>query len=133
MAPRFGLNGATTGDRVDVLADIRVAGETGYRAVELRDTKIERYLAAGGSLPRLRDALLAADVDALSVNALEDSTLRSGAALHDMAERTRTLARWARALDCPFVVAVPSFLPAGGLDGGHVRMRTAAALRASSA
>ncbi len=130
VAPRFGLNGATTGDRVDVLTDIRVAGETGYRAVELRDTKIERYLAVGGSMPRLRDALLAAAVDALSVNALEDSTLRSGGALHDIAERTRTLARWARALDCPFVVAVPSFLPPGGLEGGHIRMRTAAALRA---
>jgi 2-keto-myo-inositol isomerase len=129
-APRFGLNGATTGDRADVLTDIRVAGAAGYQTVELRDAKIERYLAGGGSLPRLRDALLASAVDALSVNALEDSTLHSGAALQPILERTRTLARWAQALDCPFVVAVPSFLPAGGMGAGPIRMRTAASLRA---
>jgi 2-keto-myo-inositol isomerase len=129
-APQFGLNGATTGEHVDILTDIRVAGQAGYRSVELRDTKIERYLAGGGSIGRLRDALLASAVDVLSVNAIEDSTLRTGTALTEIAERTRTLARWAQALDCPFVVAVPSFLPAGGLDLGHIRMRTAVALRA---
>jgi 2-keto-myo-inositol isomerase len=69
-------------------------------------------------------------VDALSVNALEDSTLRTGAALNEIVECTRTLARWAQALACPFVVAVPSVLPPGGLDGALIRMRTAAALRA---
>jgi 2-keto-myo-inositol isomerase len=128
--PQFGLNGATTGEHVDILTDIRVAGQAGYRCVELRDTKIERYLAAGGSPTRLRDALLASAVDALSVNALEDSTLRTGRALTEMVERTRTMATWAKALDCPFVVAVPSFLPAGGMDRGRVGMMTAAALRA---
>jgi len=130
---RFGLNGATTGARVDLATDIRVAGEAGYQVVELRDTKIERYLASGGTLASLRGLLQQAGVEVLSINALEDSTLRVGPALEPVLARTRTFCEWARALGCPYVISVPSFLPPEGLDEGQVRVRTAAALRAMAA
>jgi len=42
--PRFALNGATTGEMLDVETDIRVAAAAGYGAVELRDVKIERWV-----------------------------------------------------------------------------------------
>jgi 2-keto-myo-inositol isomerase len=128
--PRFGLNGATTGEGVGLEADLRLAADAGYQGVELRDTKIARYLASGGTLEAARDLARTVGVDVLSVNALEDATLRTGDALAQAVERCRLLARWARALDCPTVVAVPSVLPPGGLAAATVRARTVEALRA---
>ncbi|MBM3471031.1 MAG: sugar phosphate isomerase/epimerase [Armatimonadetes bacterium] len=124
---RFGLNGATTGEHVDIETDIRVAGEAGYQAVELRDTKIERYLGSGGTLAALRGRLRDAGVEVLSINALEDSTLRTGARLEEILARCRVFCEWARALDAPYVVAVPSFLApgeAGSLDSMDAGMRS---------
>lgn len=129
---QFGLNGATTGEHVDIETDIRVAGEAGYTAVELRDTKIERYLGSGGTLPSLRGRLRDAGVEVLSINALEDSTLRTGARLEEILARCRVFCEWARALDAPYVVAVPSFMAtgsAGPMDSG-MRSQTVAALAA---
>jgi len=132
---RFGLNGATTGEHVDIETDIRVAGEAGYQDVELRDTKIERYLGSGGTLPALRGRLRDAGVEVLSINALEDSTLRTGARLEEILARCRVFCEWARAMDAPYVVAVPSFLAPGGagsagsMDAG-MRSQTVAALAA---
>jgi 2-keto-myo-inositol isomerase len=131
--PTFGLNGATTGEQVDVATDIRVAGQAGYQAVELRDTKIERYLAGGGTLGSLRGLLREARQQVLSLNALEDSTLVTGAALDAVLARTRTFCEWAQALECPYVISVPSFLPAGGLPEPEIRARTVAALRQMAA
>lgn len=129
----FGLNGATTGEGVDLATDIRVAGAAGYQVVELRDTKIERYLAAGGTMAALRDLLSQAGIRVLSINALEDSTLRVGDALEPVLTRTRTFCDWAQALDCPYIISVPSFLPPGGLLEPEVRGRTVAALRRMAA
>lgn len=130
---RFGLNGATTGERVDLLTDLRVAADAGYQVVELRDAKIERYLASGGTPEALRDRVRALGLQVLSVNALEDATLRTGDALDAVLARGRTLCAWAAALDCPYVVAVPSFLPPDGLGEAEVLARTVAALRGLAA
>ena len=130
LMPQFGLNGATTGERVDVEGDIRAAGQAGYQFVELRDSKIERYLAAGGTLAALHARLRDARIAALSVNALEDGTLRSGERLRASLDRLQVLCEWAKALAAPYVVVVPSFLPAGGMPDEQVQMQTAAALRA---
>ncbi len=129
------MNGATTGERADVATDIRAAAEAGYEFVELRDLKIERHLASGGTLDALRAQLRETGVGALSINALENATLREGQAFEPVLARCRTLCEWAQVLDCPYVIAVPSFLPEGGGVGGgpgevEVRRRTAAALRA---
>ncbi|MDR7420039.1 MAG: sugar phosphate isomerase/epimerase [Armatimonadota bacterium] len=131
--PTFALNGATTGEHVDLVTDIRAAGAAGYHAVELRDTKIERYLAGGGTLPALRAALRGARLEVLSLNALEDSTLPIGPAFERVLARTRTFCEWARALECPYVISVPSFLPPGGLPEAEVHARTVAALRQMAA
>ncbi|MGQ0570912.1 MAG: sugar phosphate isomerase/epimerase family protein [Armatimonadota bacterium] len=138
--PTLGLNGATTGERADLETDIRVAGEAGYQVVEVRDAKIERYLAAGGSLTALRHKLHAAHVEVLSVNAIEDSTLHTGDRLERILVRCRTLCDWAKGLDCPYVVAVPSFLSTAGsseiqtaeipISETQVRDRTVSSLRA---
>jgi 2-keto-myo-inositol isomerase len=131
--PQFGLNGATTGDDATIETDIRAASQAGYEFVELRDAKIERYLAGGGgTLPRLRARLQDAGIEALSVNALEDATLPTGQELQARLSRMRVLCEWAAALGAPYVVVVPSFLPSGGIPEAEVKMRSEAALRTLS-
>jgi len=93
---------------VDLLADIRLAGEAGFDFVELRDDKLEAYLGAGGSLARARQALAEAGGRCASLNALEDATLAAGAAWEARLERWGTLCRWAEGLGCDLVIAVPS-------------------------
>jgi 2-keto-myo-inositol isomerase len=127
--PSFGLNGATTGP-ADVATDLRVAAAAGYQWVELRDAKIDAFLAAGRTLAQLRELVRAAGLRVLSVNALEDATLPRGGALAERRGRMEALCRWAAVLEAPFVVVVPSPLPAGGLPESDVRALTVAALRA---
>lgn len=130
--PALGLNGTTTGPRVDLLADIRLAGEAGFDFVELRDDKLEAYLGAGGSLAAARRALAEAGVRCASLNALEDATLAEGAAWEARLERWRTLCRWAEGLGCDLVVAVPSRRPPG-MAAAEVEVRTRRALAALAA
>ncbi|MDR5683231.1 MAG: sugar phosphate isomerase/epimerase [Armatimonadota bacterium] len=110
--PRLGLNGATTG-QTDLLTDVKIAAEAGYDALELRDAKIEVYLRGGHTLSDLRTRLQDAGIEPLSINALDRSTLVAGAAWEAAARRCATLCDWAAALDCPYVVVVPSPLPDG--------------------
>jgi len=110
----FGLNSWTTGDAVDVLTDVRVASEAGYRFIELRDWKIERYLAQGSELGVLRDRVEQSDLRVLSVNTLDDSTLQTGAGFDRVVARCHTLCAWAEALGSPYVIVGPSYLPEGG-------------------
>lgn len=128
--PRFGLNGATTGEQVDLRTDIRVAADAGYQDVELRDAKIVEFLAGGGTLEELAGLLRSRELQAASLNALEDSTLRTGEGLEATLARCRTLCGWAAAIGSPYVISVPSFLPEEGLPEEEVRARTVASLRA---
>jgi 2-keto-myo-inositol isomerase len=126
--PRFGLNGATTGP-ADLLTDIAAAQQAGYDALEIRDTKLQAYLDGGGSLYGLRQRIGEAGLEVVSLNALERSTLATGAAREALLRRCRTLCEWAAALDCPYVVAVPSPL-ADAPDPDQVEALTVDALRA---
>jgi len=128
MIPRFGLNGATTGPR-DLLTDLRAAREAGYQALEVRDTKLVAYLDGGGSLYALRQALSDAGVEVASINALERSTLAAGDEREAVLRRCRRMCEWAAALDCPYIVAVPSPL-ADAVERERIGEMTADALRA---
>lgn len=127
MSRRFGLNGATTGP-ADLLTDVRAAQDAGYQGLEIRDTKLLQYLESGGSLYALRKQLEEAGLEALSLNAIERSTLTSGTAKSEVQRRCRTLCEWAAGLDCPYVVAVPSFLK-DAPRGTDIREATIAALK----
>lgn len=124
---RFGLNGATTGP-ADLLTDLAVAREAGFDALEIRDAKLEAYVAAGGTLAALAEAFAGAGVLSLSLNALERAVPAAGTARAEVLERCRAMGRWAAALDCPYVVVVPG--PAAGLSGAAVRQASVETLRA---
>jgi 2-keto-myo-inositol isomerase len=106
---QFGLNGATTGS-ADLVTDLRAAREAGYDVLEVRDTKVRAYLEGGGRLESFRTALRDARVRVYTVNALEHSTHVTGAVLAALLDRCRVFCEYARALDAPYVVAVPSFM-----------------------
>jgi 2-keto-myo-inositol isomerase len=125
---RYGLNGATTGT-ADLLVDLRVAQEAGFAALELREVKVADYLRQGGTLPALRAAFARAGVAPLSLNALERSTLATGEEWEAVRQRCRTLCEWAQALDCPYVVAVPSPWT-DAPDARRIREQTVEALAA---
>ncbi|HET6948262.1 MAG TPA: sugar phosphate isomerase/epimerase [bacterium] len=105
---RYGLNGATTGD-AELRTDIRAAREAGYQVLEIRDTKLRDYLAAGGTLAGLRQELKDAGLEPYTLNALEHATHPTGAALRELLDRVKTFCEWAAALRCPYIVTVPSF------------------------
>ena len=124
----FGLNSWTTGDRSGLRDDLRVAAGAGYQFVEMRDWKIEKHLAEGGRLDELRDLAHDTGLGILSVNTLEDSTDAEGTRLEKLVARCRRLASWAEALDCPYVIAGPSYLQQDAAPPPHMRERAAAAL-----
>jgi 2-keto-myo-inositol isomerase len=126
--PEFGLNSWTTGEAASAPTDVRVAAAAGYQHIELRDGKLERHMAAGGSLADLRERIAEAGLRVLSVNTLDDSTLHEGERLEALVERCHTLAAWAAALDCPQVIIGPSYLSDGRRDVEAIRGRTVEAL-----
>ncbi len=111
------------------MADVRAASEAGYAALEIRHSKLQAYLNAGGSLYALRRELADAGLEAASLNTLERSTLASADSRQAILQRCRKLCEWAAGLDCPYVVAVPSPI-ADALDPKRVTDRTVEALRA---
>jgi len=125
---RFALNGATTGP-ADLRTDLRAAREAGYQGLEIRDTKLRDYLKAGGTLAGLRQDLQDAGLEVYTLNALEHATHVSGAALLALLDRVRTFCEWAAALECPYVVAVPSFTSEVG-DPSRMQETAVEALRA---
>jgi 2-keto-myo-inositol isomerase len=124
----FGLNSWTTGDAVDAVTDIRVAAAAGYQFVELRDRKIEEYLARDLELKALRDQAAKCGIRVLSVNTLDDCTLHEGARHEALAERCRQFCAWAQALGAPYVIVGPSYQPEPPLDAATIRARTVRAL-----
>jgi 2-keto-myo-inositol isomerase len=120
---RLGFNGATT-NTADLATDIRIAGEAGYEVVELRDNKIEDFLAGGGSLADVRRMLEAAGVEPWTINAI--SFVGVGGAEGDAmaVARCRQLSEYAQAIGCPWVLVVPG--PSEGRSAEQILHDTAA-------
>src|SRR5262249_49589654 len=122
---RLGFNGATT-QTADLATDIRVAGQAGYDIIELRDDKLDRFLAHG-SLDDVRRMLREAGVAAWTINAIDQVGADGAAGTARAVARCRALSRYARALDCPWVLVVPG--PTAGRTFAQVTTDTAATLR----
>ena len=127
---RFGLNGASTGS-ASLLADVQAASAAGFDALEIRDTKLKTYLESRGSIPTLRDLVTQSKLEVASLNALENSTLRTLVGRQVVLEKCRILSESAAGLGCPYLVAVPS--PRGGADDAQVQKATRESLQAMAA
>ena len=119
---RFGFNGATT-QTADLATDIRITGQAGYDVIELRDDKLDQFLAQG-SLDDVRQMLREAGVAAWTINAI--SLIGVGGTARTVA-RCHELSRYAQAIECPWVLGVPG--PTGGRTDAQVMSDTVAAPR----
>lgn len=103
------INGATT-EPCPLEEDIRIAGECGYQAIEIRMNKLEKYLQESGlvDLKRLMDR---AGVRPWSVNAIGMATLRDARGTAQVEREAERFAELAAALECPWILACPGPKP----------------------
>ena len=104
----YGLNGATTMPLAQA-EEIRQVGVAGFDLIEFRAPKIEQFLQTG-TLAALKQHLDAAGLKPLSINSLEQVNTRPAKEAKALVADCETQARWAQALGCPYLVAVPGFL-----------------------
>jgi 2-keto-myo-inositol isomerase len=93
----------------DLQTKVRAAASAGFGHVELRTPELNTYLRAN-TLSDLQALLEAQRVRVASLNALEFVTFR-GDGYGLVQNECRELCRWASALTCPMVIAVPSPRP----------------------
>ena len=122
---RLGFNGATT-QTADLATDIRIAGAAGYALIELRDDKLDAFLAGGGALEDVRRMLDEASVEPWTINAISRVGVDGEHGDAIAMARCRELSRMAQAIGCPWVLVVPG--PAEGRSAAQVLEQTAATL-----
>src|SRR5260370_8105796 len=102
---RLGFNGATT-QTANLATDIRVAGQAGYEVIELRDGKLDQFLAQG-SLDDVRRMLREARVAAWTINAIDRVGVDGEAGPARAGRRSPRLARPPQPIHCPLVPVSP--------------------------
>jgi 2-keto-myo-inositol isomerase len=122
---RLGFNGATT-QTADLATDIRIAGQAGYDVIELRDNKLDQFLAQG-TLDDVRRMLREAGVEAWTINAISRVGVDGVVGTERAVARCRELSRYAQAIECPWVLVVPG--PTEGRTDAQVMGDTLATLR----
>ncbi len=94
--------------------------------IELRDNKLDQFLAQG-SLDDVRRMLREAGVAAWTINAISRVGVDGAAGTARAVARCRELSRYARAIECPWVLVVPG--PTEGRTDAQVMSDTVATLR----
>jgi 2-keto-myo-inositol isomerase len=108
---QIALNGATT-MRSSLETDIAVAGQAGYDLIEIWGAKLDRYLEQH-SPTDLAALLRKSGIAPYSINSIEHINLRTAQDYAGIKAACLRLSRIAQAISCPYVVVVPSPLPAG--------------------
>jgi 2-keto-myo-inositol isomerase len=108
---RIGLNGATI-MHSDLAADVRIAAECGFDALEIWAGKLEPYLREHEA-EELGAELQAAGVQPWCINSIENITHRDGAGRQAVLQETERLSAVARAIGAPSIVVVPGTHPDG--------------------
>lgn len=107
---KLGLNGSTT-DQCNLIEDIEVAKASGFDLLELRTYKLDDYLNGGGTLADLNQEFEKNGIQPYAINALEFFTLKdSEDEVNEMLEETEHWCKIAAAINCPYLVAVPSMV-----------------------
>jgi 2-keto-myo-inositol isomerase len=108
---KLALNGATT-MRADLATDIRVASLAGFDGLEIWASKLRKFLEAGTTI-ELKSLFDEYRLEAYSINSIERITFRNEGAHATLLEECEELCRIASEVGCPYIVVVPSPLPAG--------------------
>jgi 2-keto-myo-inositol isomerase len=115
---KLALNGATT-MQADLPTDFQAAQTAGYDYVEIWADKLRTFLRHRTS-DELKELIAASGVPPLSINSIEHVTFRDSPTWEGIKEQCAQLSEVAEKLECPFIVVVPSPLPAGGATRAEV-------------
>jgi 2-keto-myo-inositol isomerase len=126
---QLGFNGATTMTS-DLQTDIRIAGQAGYDVLEITATKLDKFLLTQ-TLSEARRLIDAAHLKTHAINSIEKINFRDAAGRAEVLARTKQLCEYAKALACPWIIAVPGPAPEG-TTWPAIRDDTAASLKAMS-
>ena len=126
---QLGFNGATTMTS-DLETDIRIAGQAGFDALEITASKLDTFLQTQ-SLDQARQLIDAAKLQTHAINSIEKINFRDAVGHAEVLVRTRQLSQYAKALACPWLIAVPGPAPAD-TSWQSIRDETVACLRAMS-
>jgi 2-keto-myo-inositol isomerase len=108
---KLALNGATT-MKADLITDIRVASAAGFDCLEIWAAKLREFLKSQ-TAAELKSLLEESGIEPYSINSIERITFRDAEAHAKLLEECEDLCRVASEINCPYIVVVPSPLPAG--------------------
>jgi 2-keto-myo-inositol isomerase len=108
---KLALNGATT-MRADLVSDIEAASAASFDYLEIWASKLRSYLKEN-SPAELKSLLEEQGVAPYSINSIERVTFRDAEGHARLLAECEELCRVAQAINCPYIVVVPSPLPAG--------------------
>jgi 2-keto-myo-inositol isomerase len=108
---QLALNGATTMN-ADLDTDIRAASESGFQCLEIWASKLRAFLKQH-SASDLNDRFKTNNIKPYSINSIERITFRDAAGHQSLLSECEELCWIAEQIGCPYVVVVPSPLPAG--------------------
>jgi 2-keto-myo-inositol isomerase len=106
----YGLNGATTMP-AEQAREIQLAAAAGFDLIEFRAPKLEKFFQSAEPA-ELSQLLRENRLTPLSINALEQINTRPDRTLQQLVAECERVARWAEAVSCPFIIAVPGRLRA---------------------
>lgn len=108
---KLALNGATT-MKADLETDIRAASHAGFDYLEIWAAKLRRFLESN-HIDQLKELFDVHGLKPYSINSIEHITFREMKSHMELLGECEELCRIARAVDCPYIVVVPSPLPEG--------------------
>ena len=108
---KLALNGATT-MRASLVEDIRAGAAAGFDCLEIWAAKLRAFLKSATTAD-LKNLLAEHSLPPYSINSIERITFRDALAHARLLEECEELCRIASEIDCPYIVVVPSPLPAG--------------------
>jgi 2-keto-myo-inositol isomerase len=108
---KLALNGATT-MRASLAEDVRAAGAAGFEYLEIWAAKLRAFLKSQ-TTAQLKSLLEEEQVKPYSINSIERITFRSAEGQRALLDECEELCSIAAEIECPYIVVVPSPLPAG--------------------
>lgn len=108
---KLALNGATT-MRASLIEDIEAASRAGFEYLEIWAAKLRKFLKSQTS-GELKSLLKEHGLKPYSINSIEHITFRNAEKHLALLDECEELCRIASEIDCPYIVVVPSPLPAG--------------------
>ena len=106
---KLALNGATT-MRAELAADIRAASRAGFDCLEIWASKLKVFLKSNSTV-ELKSLLTEHKLEPYSINSIERITFRDAGEHARLLEECEELCSIAAAINCPYIVVVPSPLP----------------------